>query len=76
VGLFFTHSSIPAAAEARRLGLAALAAVRQIATDVHEQAGRLPFTPQRAEALLMRLQAIRWMHVLRRRDPQGRRGLN
>ena len=65
---------IPAAAEARRLGLSALAAVRQIAADVHEQAGRLPFTPQRAEALLTRLQAIHWMHVSRLRDPQGRPG--
>jgi hypothetical protein len=65
---------IPAAAEAQRLGLSALAAVRQIATEVHEQAGRLPFTPQRAEALLTRLQTIHWMQGLRRRDPQGRPG--
>jgi hypothetical protein len=65
---------IPAAAEARRLGRSALAAVRQIATEVHEQAERLPFTPQRAEALLTRLRAIHWMHVLRLRDPQGRPG--
>ena len=65
---------IPAAAEARRLGLSALAAVRQIAADVHEQAGRLAFAPQRAEALLTRLQAIHWMHVARLRDPQGRPG--
>jgi hypothetical protein len=65
---------VPAAAEGRRLGVAALAAVRDIAAEVHEQAGRLPFTPQRAETLLARLQAIRWMQVLRRGDPQGRPG--
>jgi len=56
---------IPAAAEGRRMGVAALTAVRQIAMDVHEQAGRLPFSPERAEALLTRLRAIHWMHVLR-----------
>jgi hypothetical protein len=65
---------IPAAAEARRLGVSALAAVRQIAKDVHEQAERQPFTPRRAEALLTRLHAIDWMHVSRRRDPQNRPG--
>jgi hypothetical protein len=56
---------IPVTSEAGRRGLSALAAVRQIATEVHEQAERLPFTPQRAEALLTRLQAIHWMHVHR-----------
>jgi hypothetical protein len=65
---------IPASAEARRLGVSALAAVRQIAAEVHEQAKQLPFTPQRAEALLARLQAIQWMHIARLRDPQGRPG--
>ena len=65
---------IPASAEARRLGVSALAAVRQIATEIHDQAGRLPFTPQRAQALLARMQAIHWMHVARLRDPQGRPG--
>lgn len=65
---------IPAAAEARRIGVAALAAVREIAAEVHEQAAQVQFRPQRAEALLARLQAIKWMHVLRLRDPQNRPG--
>jgi hypothetical protein len=65
---------IPAAAESRRLGVAALSAVRQIATEVHEQAGKRPFTPQLAEALLARLKAIHWMPISRLRDPQGRPG--
>jgi len=65
---------IPADAEARRLGLSALAEVRQIATEVHDQAERQPFTARQAEALLTRLQAIHWIKVLRRRDPQGRPG--
>jgi len=65
---------IPAAAEGRQRGVAALVAVRQIATEVHEQAAQLRFTPERAGALLTRLQAIHWMHTLRRADPQGRAG--
>jgi len=65
---------IPAADESGRLGRAALSAVRQIATEVHEQAGQLPFTPQLAAALLTRLKAIHWMHISRLRDPQDRPG--
>jgi hypothetical protein len=57
---------VPSAAEALRMNLAAVTQVRQIATEVHEQAGRLPFAPQRAEALLTRLQTIHWMAISRR----------
>lgn len=61
---------IPIAAEARRMGLSAQAAVRQIAADVHEQAKRLPFSPELAEALLTDMQAINWMHITRHSDPK------
>ncbi len=65
---------IPASAEARTLGRAALDAVRQIAAEMHADSISQSFSAARAQQLLARMKAINWIKVLRRRDPQGRPG--
>jgi hypothetical protein len=65
---------IPASAEQRKQGRAALEAVRQIAPDLHAAAATRPFTPDLAEQLMAYFGAIRWSKVLRKRDPEGRPG--